>query len=257
MFDAHCHLDLYAPDQDPAERWRRGQAAGLLGCVVAGVDPEGWERQAALQLAGVWHTFGLHPWTVAEAADEQLPDLLDALARRLDDAPWAVGLGELGLDHGRRGPAPTRARQERAFRAQLAMARERRLPVVLHVVGAYGKVLDLLRRDGIPDAGGMIHRYSGPAELVPDLTRLGLHLSFSPAILHVPRLTAALRAVPDAHLLLETDAPDALPDAAGGGPIDPEQLPEVVARAAEARGVEATRLARMTEKNARGLFGLA
>lgn len=256
MFDAHCHLDLCAPERDPADVWARARAAGVWGCVVAGVDPEGWARQAALQLPEVWCTYGLHPWTVAASDESALPALLDALAAALASSPAPVGLGELGLDHGRRGPPSTRPLQERAFRAQLAMARERDLPVVLHVVGAYGKLLELLARDGLPAAGGMIHRYSGPAELVPDLVATGLHLSFSPAILHVPRLIPALRRVPDGRLLLETDAPDTLPAQAGADPIEPASLPRVIARAAEERGADRQILAEISEQNARTLFRL-
>lgn len=107
MFDSHCHLDLYLPEEDPAAAWARGRAAGLTGCVVAGVDPEGWARQAALASPELNCAYGLHPWTVAAATDEALPGLLEALATWLARVP-AVGLGELGLDHGRRGPARDR-----------------------------------------------------------------------------------------------------------------------------------------------------
>lgn len=256
MIDAHCHLDLFAPEEAPAAALARGRAAGVTGCVVAGVDPAGWAAQAALPEEGVWLCYGLHPWTVAAAEDEALPALLERLAAVLDGPRAPVGLGECGLDHGRRGPAPTRARQERALRAQLALARARDLPVVLHVVGAYGKALGVLREEGLPAAGGMVHRWSGPAELVPDFLKLGLHLSFSPAILHVPRLAEALRRVPDERLLLETDAPDALPAEAGGDQIGLESLTRVVAAAAQARGVAPTRLAEAADRNLRRLFRL-
>ena len=165
MIDAHCHLDLFAPEQDPAEALRAARAVGVERVVVAGVDPDGWRAQAALAQAHmqVSCTYGLHPWTVAAAKDEEIPGLLAELTRALDgglgQAP--VGLGELGLDFGRRGPKPTRARQELAFRAQLALARDRNLPVVLHLVAAPGRALQILGEEGLPQAGGMIHRYSG------------------------------------------------------------------------------------------------
>ncbi len=260
MIDAHCHLDLFAPEQDPAEALRAARAVGVERVVVAGVDPDGWRAQAALAQAHmqVSCTYGLHPWTVAAAKDEEIPGLLAELERALDgglgQAP--VGLGELGLDFGRRGPKPTRARQELAFRAQLALARDRDLPVVLHLVAAPGRALQILGEEGLPQAGGMIHRYSGSAELVPAFLALGLHLSFWAEILYKPRLLDALRRVPLDRLLLETDAPDALPASAGGAAIGLDALPRIIAAAAAARGEDPAELAAATAAAASRLLGL-
>lgn len=258
MLDAHCHLDLYAPERAPAEALAAGRAAGVEGWVIAGVDPAGWRAQAALAAAepDLWCCYGIHPWTAAAADDEQIPGLLRALSEALDGDPRPVGLGELGLDHGRRGPPATRARQLLVAREQLALARERDLPVVLHVVGAYGTVLELLRRDGLPRRGGMIHRYSGAAEMVPDLVRLGLYLSFSPTILHVARAQGALRATPDERLLLETDAPDRLPEAQGGDEVDLAFLGRVLRTAAAQRDQEASWLSARCDANLHALFEL-
>lgn len=259
MIDAHCHLDRFAPERDPAEALAEALAVGVRRVVVAGVDPAGWRAQAALARAHmqVSCTYGLHPWTVAAVADEALPGLLAELERALDGglgvAP--VGLGELGLDHGRRGPAPTRPRQEAAFRAQLRMARARSLPVVLHLVGAPAKALQILGEEPLP-AGGMVHRYSGSAELVPAFLALGLHLSFSAEILYKPRLLDALRRVPLDRLLLETDAPDALPASAGGAAVGLSALPQIVAAAAAARGEDPAEVARATAAAATRLLGL-
>lgn len=258
MFDAHCHLDLH--EGSPGEALAAARAVGVQGWILAGVDPPGWAAQAALvrTQSGLFPTYGVHPWTAIRAADAEVSGLLDALSAVLQPSGAAapVGLGELGLDFGRRGPRDTRARQERVFREQLALARERKLPVVLHVVAAHGLALKIARADGLPVAGGMVHRYSGPAELVAEYARLGLHLSFSPALLHVPRLAAALRATPPDRLLFETDAPDALPEGAGGDPIDLDFLPRVVAFAADILGTPAAQLAARTESNARALFRL-
>lgn len=254
MFDAHCHLDLA---EDPSAALAAGEAAGVEGWIVAGVDAAGWDRQAELAAKDdrIFLTYGLHPWTVAAAEDAALDGLLAALDRALDrsGAARAVGLGELGLDHGRRGPPPTRARQERAFRAQLALARARNLPVVLHLVGAPGRALEILRADGLPAAGGMVHRWSGPAELVSAYIKMGLYLSFSPSFLHVDRLAECLRRTPAAALLIETDAPDVLPD---GRAVGLDFLPTAIAAAAVIRGEAQADLARRCEDNARGLFGL-
>ena len=256
MFDAHCHLDLF--DGDPAAAWAAARTAGVRGAVLAGVDPPGWAAQAALAAAlpGLAVTFGVHPWTAADARDEDEDGLLAALDAALDGDPRPVGLGETGLDWGRRCVKATRPRQERMFRAQLALARARDLPVVLHVVAAQGRALEIVRADGLPAAGGMIHRYSGSKELVPVWVAAGLHLSLSPAVLHSPRLAQAARRVPADRLLVETDAPDALPASAGGDDVEMDALPRVVAAVAAARGASPAEIAALTERNARRLFGL-
>lgn len=252
MIDAHCHLDL----GDAAASLAAGRAAGVTGAVLAGVDPEGWARQAALVKAHpeLHCTFGLHPWTVAAAHDDEVPGLLAALEGALDGGLGVVpvGLGELGLDHGRRGPKPTRARQEAVFRAQLRLARARGLPLVLHVVAAPGKALDVLAEEG-GGWRGLVHRYSGPEELVGNYIDMGLHLSFGAELLYKPRLLAAIRRVPQERLLLETDAPDQLPD---GAQVDLDALPRVLAAAAAARGEASDVLGAATAQNTRRLFGL-
>lgn len=259
MIDAHCHLDLFAPEQDPGEALAAGMAVGVDRVIAAGVDPAGWRAQAALarRHPAVSVTFGLHPWAVAAAEDEALAGLLAELEAALQGglgvAP--VGLGELGLDHGRRGPKPTRARQERAFRAQLALARALDLPVVVHVVQAHGRALEILA-EGLPARGGMVHRYSGPVELVGAYLDIGIHLSFSPEILYKPRTMEALRRVPLDRLLLETDAPDALPASAGGAPVGLHSLPGLISAAAAVRGQDPAALASATAATAARLFAL-
>ena len=92
-----------------------------------------------------------------------------------------VAIGEIGLDRSRHVPPDSFERQESYFRAQLALARDLNLPVVLHVVRAHGAALDILRSDGLPRACGVMHSYSGSGEMVPAFAALGLMFSFSGA----------------------------------------------------------------------------
>ena len=91
-----------------------------------------------------------------------LHDALAALESRLDRV---VAIGEMGLDHGTTRDPVTRAAQRASFRAQLALARERDLPVVLHVVRAHGAALEVLQSDGVPCRGGLVHGFSGSLEV--------------------------------------------------------------------------------------------
>ncbi|MCK6502815.1 TatD family hydrolase [Myxococcota bacterium] len=255
MLDAHNHLDRCP---DPAQALARARAAGVRGQVLAGVDPAGWASQAALAgEPGLWACFGVHPWTAAAARDEDEPPLLEALVRALDGGLGVdpVGLGELGLDRGRQVAADSLPRQERLFRAQLALARERDLPVVLHVVRAHDRALAILRRDGLPAAGGMVHSASTPPEQVAAWLALGLHMSFAGGVTRHDKARAAAARVPLERLLAETDAPDQ-PPAGRQGSNEPAFLPDVVAALAEVHGLPPTALAARVEDNARRLFRL-
>jgi TatD DNase family protein len=257
----------------------RAGAAGVSGVLLAGVDAPGW-RDAALLRARLGDrldialAYGVHPQVVGElaapepaAAPSQLDEQLTALARAARGEPLVAGepplplpqaIGELGLDGRDLQPAsPQRlAPQERAFRAQLALARQLDLPLVLHVVRAHAPVLRILKGDGVPRRGGVVHSYSGSAELVADYLRLGLHISFAGPVTYpeARRVHAAVKAVPSDRLLVETDAPDQTPWARRPAACEPAFLPEVLQALALHRGQPWQELAVTTEANARRLF---
>lgn len=253
VIDAHCHLDDPRYDGDRAEVISRARAAGVRGFVLAGVEPDGWAAQAALcrEQPDMRATVGLHPQVVARWSPLELARGLEALS-----AAAQFAIGEIGLDGSRWVPRGSLPMQREAFRAQLALARERGLPVALHVLDAHGHALDVLRRDGAPARGGMVHSYSGPAELVADYEALGFYLSFSGSITRPTArraLEAAARVSPE-RLLVETDCPDQRPADRDGSRNLPEWLGDVVAAVAAARGEAAEAVAARSMDNARRLF---
>jgi TatD DNase family protein len=205
MFDAHNHLDVPAFDADRAAVWAAAQAAGVTGCLIAGADPRDADRVAAVADAlGQPYALGVHPWWT-DAVEGV--DALATLAARPD-----LGIvGETGLDRRKATSDAAWQAQRALFRDHLALARGRELPVVLHVVGAYPEALAVLRADGLPRAGGMVHAWSGPADLVEAYVALGLQLSFGGAVTRSRRLLRAALATPDAARLIESDAPDQPP----------------------------------------------
>lgn len=265
MFDSHCHLhdDRMAAVRDAA--LQRARRAGIRGFLLAGVDPAGWQVQAALcaQHPDVLPAYGVHPQVVAESTPDQVDDMLRQLEAALTKPPRsaaAVALGETGLDA---LTDPRRAAldlQERAFASQLALCRRYRLPVMLHILRAHDRALQILRRAApLPD-GGVVHSYSGPAELVPRYLDLGLHLSFAGAVTYpgARKVQAAVRAVPLDRLLIETDAPDQTPhpQRARGLQNEPAFLVEIAAQVATIRGEPVALIQRHTTDNARRLLRL-
>lgn len=248
MIDAHCHLDDPRLEAQVDEWLTAAAAVGVRHHVLAGVSPRQWPRAVALAARhpGLTVTHGLHPAWVAEGGDWQAG--LEALAAA---RPRIVG--ECGLD----ARYPELPRQEEAFVAQLALARQLDAPVVLHVVRAHPQALDVIARDGLPRAGGLVHAFSGSAELAERYLRAGLSLSFSGGLLRGPvaarRLYRALLATPDERLLFETDAPDQAPEERARPGT---WLPELIHAAAVHRGCSVAALADLSARNASALLSL-
>jgi TatD DNase family protein len=270
MFDAHCHLHDHRVVGRADELVARARAAGVTGLLLAGVEADGWpveERLAAAHPGFVHVSYGLHPQVVAAWAAERgeaearrrVDGELAALEARLS-AGGAVCVGEIGLDAAE-GRRPSLALQEEAFVAQLALARRHALPVALHVLDAQARALEVAARAGLPSAGGMVHSFSGSAEVARDWLALGLHLSFAGAVANpaARRPGRAAAAIPDERLLVETDAPFQTPAPlrVGDGPNEPANLPAIVEAVARHRGDTPARIARLTEENARRLLRLA
>lgn len=238
-YDAHSHLD--SPDLADSldARLAAARAAGVTGWCIAAADPADWDRVVSTaRRTGGHFTLGVHPWFSARHAAD-----IDTVLAGLDAHSTPDGLGEIGLDRLSDGwPAA----QTVVARAQLALARQRELPVVLHCVRAHGALLDLLERDGVPDAGGMIHGFTGAPELARRYVRLGLHVSFGHRVEGSQKSRAAAASIPRDRLLLETDAPEGL-----GGPAAIATIAELLAPACSC---EPRALLEVAGHNARSLF---
>lgn len=257
LFDSHCHLDFPAFDGDREAVVARARAVGVTGFLVPGVGPAQWARGARVAKAidGARFAVGLHPQWLSALDDDALLLALRSLPEAAVEL-GAAAIGECGLDRRvDRGGGPSLAQQATTLRAHAVVARELALPLVLHVVGAHGPALELLRPLGPFAAGGVVHGYSGPAELVADYCRLGLCLAFGGAVTHprAKKARAAALEVSAERLLLETDAPDQ-PLSEGRPRSEPSELPSIAAVVAGLRGEDAAALGARTADNARRLF---
>lgn len=254
MIDAHNHLHQLP---DPDVRIREMRSAGLAGCVVNGTSEDDWPAVADLAERHpdfIRPAFGLHPWY----AHHRTSRWLDVLRGFLDRFPHA-SIGECGLD--RWTDEPSIEIQMEAFLPQLALARERNLPVTIHALQAWGPLLDALETEPPPECGFLLHSYGGSPEFVEQIAPLGARFSFSGHFLH-PRKAKSLdafRAVPPDRLLLETDAPSMLPpEEIVTHPLPDEQnhpanLPSITAALARHLEEDSTSLIARCSENARRL----
>lgn len=252
LIDSHAHLDDEAFDDDREAVLARARDAGVGAIVNVAYSPTRWATTAALCAAypAVYAVVGLHPheaqnWNAATAG------ALRAALR----GPKVVGLGEIGLDF-YRDYAP-RERQRVAFREQLALAREVRLPVVVHSRAAEDEVVDLLAETGT--ARGVLHSFSGSLATAERALSLGLHLSLTGPVSYpkAEHQRDLARLIPLDRLLLETDCPYLAPQPRRGRRNEPAFLPYTIAAIAAARGEDEGRIIAATGANATRLFGLA
>jgi TatD DNase family protein len=256
--DTHCHLDAPEFDADRDAVLARALAAGVRLQVLPAVERANFDnvRRLAHQ-HGLAYALGIHPLFVDRAADSDLDHLREALAQHRDD-PRLVAVGEIGLDHF--VPGLDRERQQRFYVAQLKLARDAGLPVILHVRRSADALMHGLRR--VEVAGGITHAFNGSAVQAALFVERGFRLGFGGAMtferaLQIRELAATL---PATALVLETDAPDIPPQwlyrtagqrAAGEtGRNEPGELPRIAQTLAGLRGWTLEQTAAVTGANA-------
>lgn len=253
LFDTHAHLHdpAFAPDR--AAVLERAHAAGVRRLLTVGTDAASSVEALALSRAwpGVHAAVGIHPHDAAGADQGALAEIA-ALAR----APEVRAVGEIGLDY-YRFLAP-RAAQVAALRAQLALAREVAKPVVLHCREAHADLLLILERDGVSAAGGILHCFSGDAEVARRGLALGLAISIAGPVTYpnARGLQAVVPGVPLDRLVLETDCPYLPPQPWRGQRNEPAYLAVTAARVAALVGRPLADVARQTTRAACAVLGL-
>ncbi|HXH02319.1 MAG TPA: TatD family hydrolase [Candidatus Competibacteraceae bacterium] len=251
LIDSHSHFDDASFDHDRAAALARAHGAGVIAQILPAVSQRLWPKLKAVAdpAQGLYPAYGLHPCYLPEHRPEHLDELVGWLER---ECPVAVG--ECGLDFFQ--PELDPVEQERYFLAQLKLARDFDLPVIIHARRAVDQVLKCIRRVG--HLRGVVHSFSGSAEQARRLRELGFLVSFGGPITYerANRLRTLVKTLPADSFLLETDAPDQPGVLHRGTRNEPAFLPEVLAVVAELRGESPQAVAAATSCNAIDLFGL-
>ena len=244
--DSHCHLDAaeFAPDRDAVRQAAR--AVGVHTCVIPAVQAAHFDevRQLAHQHGDVY-ALGIHPLFTPQASEADLQTLDQALKHHRAD-PRLVAVGEIGLD----GfvPGLDMARQQLFYTAQLRLAQQHDLPVILHVRRSADLLLKALRQT--PVKGGIAHAFNGSVQQAEQFIAMGFKLGFGGALTFERALQLRLLAthLPLDALVLETDAPDIPPhwlyvtaearaQGVAQGRNTPDQIPRIAQVLADLRGV--------------------
>jgi len=251
LVDSHCHLDAAEFDHDRDVVIARAHRAGVARQIVPAVDAAGWPklRDVCSRDPGLFPAYGLHPMYLDAHREEHL-----SLLREWIERERPVAVGECGLDYFIEDL--DRDAQSHYFEAQLRLARDFDLPVVVHARRAVDAVIAAIRKVG--KLRGVVHSYSGSIEQAQQLWNLGFLIGLGGPVTYdrANRLRKLAASMPLEYLLLETDAPDQ-PDASiRGQRNEPARLPEILRVIAGLRDESDAHVAAVTTANALRLFSL-
>jgi len=245
VIDTHAHLDAL---EEPSEVLARARAAGVSRVVTIGTGIESCRAALALTAhEGVYAALGIDPHQAGTGEATRVDEL-----RELLDHPKTVAVGEAGLDY--HYGADEKDEQRRLFEAQLTLAAELELAIVVHTRAANADTEAILREH---DGTVVMHCFSEP-ELLPAGLERGWYFSFAGNVTYpkAEELRAAAAAVPADRLLAETDSPYLAPQPLRGRTNEPAHVVHTVAALAAARGDDADELAARLDANAAAAFRL-
>lgn len=252
VFDTHCHLDNERFDPDREDAYRRMLEAQVLRCVCVGSDLNTSRQSLALAAdhEAVYASAGVHPHEAKDAPEDYLDQLTDLLSR-----PKMVALGEIGLDF--YYDLSPRDVQKKVMEEQTDLAVRLDRPVIYHIRDAHGEMVDFFRsRRKLPR--GIIHCFSGSAEIAREYVRMGFYISFAGPLTFkkAPHLWEAAQAVPVDRLLVETDSPYLAPEPVRGHKNEPANVVWVLKKLAELRDLPEEEMAKITWDNACAIYGI-
>ena len=250
LFDTHAHMDDRAFDEDREALLTALPEQGLALVMNPGCSLESSRNVDRLtrQYGCLYGAVGSHP----DAADEVNEAVLEEYRRLCAENPKIKAIGEIGLDY--HYEDIPRELQKAAFRAQMALAQELKLPVIVHDRDAHGDVLEIL--DEFPEVTGVFHCYSGSLEMAKELVRRGWYIGFTGVLTfkNAKKAVEVASQLPLDRLVLETDCPYMAPEPFRGKRNHPGYLHRMAERLAELRDMPPEEIAAITLENGKKLY---
>ena len=250
LFDTHAHMDDHAFDEDRAALLSAlpEQGVGLVlnpGCSLASsrnVD------KLTREYDYIYGAVGSHP----DVADEVNEDVLEQYRKLCKENEKVKAIGEIGLDY--HYEDIPREIQKKAFRAQMALAQELDLPVIVHERDAHEDGMAIVKE--FPRVKGVFHCYSGSAEMARQLVELGWYIGFTGVLTfkNARKAVEVAASIPLERIVLETDCPYMAPEPFRGKRNDPGKLYRMAEKLAEIRGLSVEEIHRITVENGKRLY---
>ena len=248
LYDIHCHLQSTRFAEDIGCILSRAEEAGIAAVLNAATEPSDWLLVRSLEKYSLCRSaLGIHPCYTPANAEQFLAACTDSVFNGI------TAIGEIGLDS-ICAPVPL-DRQLDIFRRQLSIAKDLKLPAVIHCRGAFAELIQCAKEIGIP-YGAAVHAFNGSAELAADLIRHGFDISVGGVLTYRDsrKRAAMLKEIYPDHILFETDAPDIPPAEKKHERNEPSYLRLILAAASEILGVPEEIIAQNAEANTLKLF---
>ena len=249
FFDTHAHLDDDRFSEDREVVIERIQKEGISLVVNIGASIESSKESLALaeKYDFIYAAVGVHPSDTDKLTNADL-ETIKEMARHKK----AVAIGEIGLDYYYEDP--DRETQKIWFKKQLKLAKELGMPYIIHDRDAHGDVLDIIREVGY--FNGLMHCYSGSAEMAKELIKLGFYISIAGQVTfkNAPKVREVVKAVPVDRLLIETDSPYLTPEPFRGKRNDPSKVRFTCEKIAEIKGLSLEETAKITLQNGKTFY---
>ncbi len=249
--DCHAHLDPYS-DAEVGEVLGRAREAGVQAVISAGTTLESSRRSIELSsvYSGLFSGVGIHPMDIQAPFTDSTYEDLRGMA---SGCPKVLVVSEIGLDF--MEGAPDRADQYHAFREQIRLARDLKLPVVFHSREAHEESFRVLREEKAYEVGGVMHYFQGDYETAQKVIDLGFYVSLARPLQRLPHLQEAAVEIPLANIVLETDATPQPFKSKRENWTEPRHVRDVAELLARLQGVSIEEVEATTTRNIRDVLG--
>ena len=253
IFDTHAHYDDEAFNEDRKELLASMKASGIDHIVNIGANMA--SSKTSLELAHeydfIYAAVGVHPSDTEELTAEKIEEL-----RTLSRDPKCVAIGEIGLDY--YWPEPAHELQKKWFRRQIQLAKEEKLPVVIHSRDAAADTLSILKEEDGGANGGVVHCFSYSAEVAEQCVKMGFYIGVGGVLTfkNGRKLKETVDVLPMEKIIIETDCPYLAPTPHRGERNSSLYLPLVVDEIAAIKGITPEEVIRITEENAKRMYNI-
>jgi TatD DNase family protein len=253
LIDSHAHLEMPEFKKDLEEVLQRAGDAGVHTIFTVGTEEKDWGR--ALEIANtharIYAILGVHPHNAKEIDDRTY-----GVLKEICHGEKVKAYGEIGLDFFR-NHSPRNIQVQR-FREQIGLARELKLPIVIHDRDAHEETLEILRSEKAADCGGIIHCFSGDLDMAQKCMEMGFYISVPGSITYknAEHFQEIVRDLPLDCLLVETDAPFLTPVPFRGKRNEPSYVRYTAQKVAEIKKMPFEKVAEATTENALRVFRL-
>jgi TatD DNase family protein len=253
LFDTHAHLNAIQYEEDIVEVIQRAKTERVSHIVVVGFDKDTIKRAMELteQYEMIYAAVGWHPVDAIDMTDEDL-EWIKALASH----PKVVAIGEMGLDYyWDKSPKDI---QMDVFRRQIRLAKEVKLPIIIHNRDATEDVVKILKKENASEVGGIMHCFTGSLEVAKQCMDMNFYISFGGPVTfkNAKKPKEVATEIPLERLLIETDCPYLTPHPFRGKRNEPSYVKYIAEQIAELKGLSFEEVAKITSDNAMKLFGI-